>query len=411
MSTASNPIPGGKLSVRIESGGAELLEQIAAPWRALCDEANDEIFYRPEWTQAYVSAFAPEAKFTVISAWAGDRLRGVLPLLRERTWISGLPVVRLTVPGNVHSARLGLSLCRGEEGERALRAIWQALKEMPGWSFLDVSHVLEGNGLDRLAAFARSEHFPVARKRTSQTLYLPILQSSATSSKDLPPWMAETRPKFRSHLRRASRQLEEQGTLAVKHYSKADAEALHKFYSLEASGWKGAEGTAIQCNPRTRQFYDAVAQAAAEQGYLSLDLLELNSTPIAGHLAFNFQGRYFLVKAGYAESYRRYGPGQLLVNEILNQTPQRNLREFDFVGPATWDESRWASARRTSYRIFIFRNNWYGGLIYELRILLREGVRRLLGQLEDESTPLELKSQPQRSDQEKSSDKESGDAS
>jgi CelD/BcsL family acetyltransferase involved in cellulose biosynthesis len=410
MSTAGNPIPGRELSVRVESGGAELVEKLAPAWRALCDEAAEEIFYRPEWTQAYLRAFAPEAKITVISAWTGDRLRAVLPLLRERTWISGLPAVRLSIPGNVHSARLGFPLSPGEQGEQALRAVWQALKELPDWSMLDVSHVLEGSGIDRLTALARRESFPVARKRTSQTLYLPINASSADAPKDLPPWMAETRPKFRSHLRRSRRQLEEQGTLALQHYAAATPEALKKFYDLEASGWKGAEGTAIQCDRRTRQFYDAVAQAAAQQDYLSLDFLELDGKPIAGHLGFNFQGRYFLVKAGYDESYRRYGPGQLLVNEILNQAPQRGLREFDFVGPATWDEGRWASARRTSYRVFIFRDNWYGGLLYELRILLRDGVRRLLGQLENENAPLELSPFTRRSGAPQGSDTDPGDA-
>jgi CelD/BcsL family acetyltransferase involved in cellulose biosynthesis len=202
--------------------------------------------------------------------------------------------------------------------------------------------------------------------------------------------------------------LEEQGTLALTHSSTADPAALARFYDLEASGWKGAEGTAIKCDPRTLQFYNSVATAAAQQGYLSLDFLELNGKPIAGHFAFNFRGRYFLAKAGYDESYRRYGPGQLLVSEILSQTPQRGLHEFDFVGPATWDESRWASARRTSYRIFIFRNNWYGHLLYTARISARDAVRRLLGRQEDdESKPLELKSKPQGSE-EKTSDKETG---
>jgi CelD/BcsL family acetyltransferase involved in cellulose biosynthesis len=403
--TGNIKTPGREISVRAQSGGAELIEQLAADWRALCDEAGDEIFYRPEWTQAYLAAFAPRAKLIVLSAWTGQRLCGVLPLLREQAWISGLPAARLTLPANVHCFRLGLAHSSGEEGEQALRALWQALKELPGWSVFDVSHVVEGNGIDRLAALARDEGFPVARKRTSQTLYLPI---GASSNKDQPAWMAATRPKFRSHLRRARRQLEEQGTLALTHSSTADPAALERFYNLEASGWKGREGTAIQCDPRTRRFYDAVAHAAARQGYLSLDFLELSGKPIAAHFGFNFRGRYFLAKAGYDESYRRFGPGQLLVNEILNETPQRGLHEFDFVGPATWDESRWALARRTSYRIFIFRNAWYGKLLHALRISARDLARRLLGRQEDESAPLELKSRPEGSGKEKPGDKDTG---
>ena len=396
-------IPEQQLSVRVQRGGHELVEQIAGDWRRLCDESGDEeVFYRPEWAQAYLQAFEPKAEVVVVSAWAGERLRGILPLVRRRTFVSGFPVVTLTLPANVHSLRASLTVCPGLEGHLVLQSFLQAIRDLPQWDLIDVANVVEGSGLDRLVALARTYGYRTARKRTSQTLYLPI-DASATSASDKaaqPLWLAGTRPKFRSHLRRARRQLEEQGTLELKHYSAADPEALKKFYDLEASGWKGAEGTAIQCHPSTRQFYHAVAQAAARDGYLSLDFLELNGKPIAGHFGFNLRGRYFLAKAGYDETFRRHGPGQLLVSEILGETPQRRLREFDFVGPATWDESRWASARRTNYRVFIFRKNWYGELLYELRISVRDLVRRMLGQLEDESVPIELKSKPQGSDKE-----------
>jgi CelD/BcsL family acetyltransferase involved in cellulose biosynthesis len=401
-------IPGTKLSVRVQRGGQELVEQVADQWRRLCDESGDEeVFYRPEWAQAYLRAFEPGADVIVISAWAGERLRGILPLIRGRVVVSGFSVVKLTLPANVHSLRASLTVCPGEEGEAALKALWQAVKSMPHWDIVDVANVVEGSGLDRMLQLARSDGYRTARKRTSQTLYLPISASASDNLAPQQPWLAGTRPKFRSHLRRARRQLEEQGTLALTHFNSADPEALEKFYTLEASGWKGAEGTAINCNPRTRQFYDAIAQAAARDGYLSLDFLELNGQPIAGHFGFNLRGRYFLVKAGYDEAFRRYGPGQLLVNEILSQTPQRGLHEFDFVGPATWDESRWASARRTNYRVFIFRKSFYGAWLHAVRIAARDTIRSLLGRQEDENVPIELKSKPQGGEKESGADAES----
>jgi CelD/BcsL family acetyltransferase involved in cellulose biosynthesis len=387
-----------RLDVRVQAGGAELVEQVAGEWRRLCDESGDEeVFYRPEWAQAYLQAFEPQAEVVIISAWADGRLRGIVPLVRRRIVAFGLPIIKLSIPANVHSLRASLTVCRDEEGEAVLRQLWQAVKDLPRWDMVDVATVVEENGLDRLLALARAEGYPTARKRTSQTLYLPI-GAASIDPKAPPAWLVETRPKFRSHLRRARKQLEERGALELKHYDAADPAALDKFYALEASGWKGVEGTAIKCDPRTRQFYDLVAQAAAHDGYLSLDFLELNGKPIAAHFGFNLRGRYFLAKAGYDEAYRRHGPGQLLVNEILNETPQRGLREFDFVGPATWDESRWASARRTNYRIFIFNRTWYGQLLHFLRISAREKVWAMMGRLEDESAPLELKSKPQGSE-------------
>jgi CelD/BcsL family acetyltransferase involved in cellulose biosynthesis len=404
-------IPGIKLSVRVQRGRRELVDQIAGEWRRLCDESGDgEVFYRPEWAQAYLQAFEPKADVILISVRSSERLRGILPLVSRRTSMSGLSIVQLTLPANVHSARASLTVCPGQEGEAVLETLWQAATTLPRWDMIDVPNVVEGSALDRLVALAQKAGYRTARKRTSQTLYLPIDFSAAASTSDKsgtqPTWLAGTRPKFRSHLRRAKRQLEEQGTLELKHYNAADPEALEKFYTLEASGWKGAEGTAIKCDPCTRQFYDTVAQAAARDGYLSLDFLELNGKPIAGNFGFNLRGRYFLAKAGYDEAFRRYGPGQLLVNEILSQTSQRGLHEFDFVGPATWDESRWASARRTNYRVFVFRKGLYGALLYAARIAARGAARRLLGRQEDESAPLELKSKPQGSEKEPVMDSE-----
>jgi len=41
MSTQELVIPETKLSVRVQRGGHELVEQIAGEWRRLCDEARD----------------------------------------------------------------------------------------------------------------------------------------------------------------------------------------------------------------------------------------------------------------------------------------------------------------------------------------------------------------------------------
>ena len=104
-------IPGSKLSVRVQRGGQELVEQIADQWRRLCDESGDEeVFYRPEWAQAYLHAFDPKAHVIVISAWAGERLRGILPLVRGRAVVSGFPIVKLALPANVHSLRASLTV-------------------------------------------------------------------------------------------------------------------------------------------------------------------------------------------------------------------------------------------------------------------------------------------------------------
>ncbi|HET9790855.1 MAG TPA: GNAT family N-acetyltransferase [Candidatus Angelobacter sp.] len=390
-------LPGQKIVVQCQTGQAEIIDALAPAWSRLCDELQDaEPFFRPEWTRACHLAFFPDSEVILLSAWSAERLVAVLPLMKERTWFSGLPVTRLSLVATVHSFRVGMVRREGAEGDEAVRALWDAIEQMPGWDVIDIAYALEGGGLETLANTAQEAGFHVARSRTSQALYLPIASPEGKPKKDaLPPWLACTRPKFRANLRRARRQLEEQGALTLRHVTEADPEALEKFYALEASGWKGQQGTAILSNENTRVFYNEIAKAAADDGYLSLDFLELNGRPIAAHYALNVGGRYFLAKAGYDERFHRYSPGQLLVNEILNETEARGLRELDFVGPATWDEGRWAVLRRDHLHLFIFRKSFYGAMLHSIRITARGILKGLLKRSNGDDADLALLSQPQ----------------
>jgi CelD/BcsL family acetyltransferase involved in cellulose biosynthesis len=380
-----------QLAVVVRMGGLEVVEEIAADWRRLCDEIlSSEPFYRPEWTLAYLRAFAPKTKVIVLSAWADGHLRGVLPLVRGEKRICGLPASTLTCPANAHCSRFGLVHCGGVEGEEVLRSLWRHVKEIPGWDLFLAPCVVEGNGIDQFIPLAIADGYSAARHRSWQSLYLPLNSPDAGE----PAWLAETRPKFRKNLRRTLRQLEELGTVAVRHYNTADPKALDHFYRLESSGWKGKQGTAIACAPQTRCFYDEIAQAAARHGYLSLDFLELNGKPISSFLGFNQGGRYFLTKAGYDETYHRFGTGQLLAHEILKESASRGFREFDFVAAATWDEGRWATARRNHFKIFIFQKGFYGSLLHALRISGRETLKKILGRGMDENKPMKLLSPP-----------------
>jgi hypothetical protein len=389
-------LPVQETVIQCQTGQAEVIDGLAPAWSLLCDELQDsEPFFRPEWIRACLTAFFPNQQVTLFSAWSADRLMAVLPLMKERTWFCGLPVTRLSLVATVHSFRVGMVRREGPEGDEAVEAIWEAIREIPEWDVFDIPYALEGGGLETLADEAREAGFPVARRRVWQSLHLPIPPLVGTPKKDLQPaWLACTRPKFRANLRRARRQLEEQGTLTLGHVEDFDQNALDKFYALEASGWKGQQGTAILSNENTRLFYNEIAEAAAGNGHLSLDFLELNGRPIAAHYALNVGGRYFLAKAGYDERFHRYSPGQLLVNEVLNETESRGLRELDFVGPATWDEGRWAVSRRDHFHIFIFRNSFYGALLHLIRISVRTAFKALMRRATSDDADLPLLSQP-----------------
>ena len=369
------PVRERSVSVRVDRGGIGVIDALAAEWRRLCDASPTlEPFYRPEWVRASVRAFHPDADLLVLSAWTGTRLRGILPLMWQKGLRGRLSLRCLRFPDSIHVARTGLAHCGGEEGHEAVRALWEAMKRVRGWDVIDLPFVVEGNGFDELAACALADGFRTVRRYMWHSLHVSV----GWSKDEHPWWMAWTRPKFRSNLRRVRGHLVRRGELTLHHVATADPSALEAFFAIEGSGWKRKEGTAIACDPSVRQFYEEIARAAAQSGYLSLDFLELNGTPIAGHFGLCLNGRYMVLKAGYDERYHRYSPGQVLVHEILNSS--RGLNEFDFVGPATWDETRWARTRRTHYGISIFKRTVYGELAYLARFGAKARLKSLLRQ-------------------------------
>ena len=363
-------------STKVELGGVELIQNVASEWRLLCDEApSSEPFSRPDWIEAYIQSFVPQARILLISAWKEGRLRGILPLVQEQGMFSGLPVRKLISCANVHSCRFDLVRCPGPDGDQAVRAIWDGLSQLQIWDVLQMSLVPEGSGLDELLRVAADDGFQVARKPDFESLYF-RLESEAGESE---PGMAETSRKFRANLRRTRRQLEKLGRVTLQHVEDADPEALQRFFTLESSGWKGQAGTAIALQPQTRLYYELIANAAARDGCFAFDFLELNGQAIAGHFGLFRDGRYMVPKAAYDESFSRFGVGHLIVSNILREYYPRGLREFDFVGPATWDESRWASKRRSHFNLFVFSRGLYGTLLHFARISGRKALKDMLG--------------------------------
>ena len=363
------------LTARTEVGGIELLQGISDEARRLCKEANfSEAFYEPDWSEAYLRAFDPKGKLIVFSVWDDERIRAFLPLILQKDFMCGLPIRTLTPCANLHSCRFDLVCCNGAEREEALRALWREIRRCSEWNVLDLQFVKEGSAIDELLQVATRDGYFVASKLAWRALYA----TNPTPLRALEPWLGDTNRKFRANLRRTRKELEELGSVSFRHYTSADANTLERFFQLEASGWKGREGTAIACHPSTRMFYELIATAASLDGYISLDFLELNGKPISAHFALRWNGRYQLMKAAYDESYSRYGPGHLIVEDVLRKLVPLGVREFDFVASSSWDETRWASRKRNHFTWFVFPRTLYGRILYFLRISGRTLVKSIL---------------------------------
>ncbi len=359
--------------VSAHRGGVEVVDDLADEWRNLCAEAmDDQPFYRPEWIGAQLRAFVPGANVLLITARLNGRLCLVLPLIEEKCIFSGLPVRRLRSPVNAHGARFDGVRSALLESDPTISATWNFLKASVKWDLLVFPYTPEGGTIDRLVAEARASGFRTGQVPEKPSPYIPV-PSNPELLKQMPP-----NSKLRSQLRQSRNRLSARGDLRLLRVATADRKVINRFYALEASGWKGQERSAILSDPRTRQFYDEVAESAARFGYLSLYLLEAKGDLLAGHFALTTQGCCYSPKVAYNEDFRQFAPGHLIVSEILEDCRTRGIRVFDITGPNDAWKMKWTNHTHALNQYFVFGQTLVGRLAHAARFRLQPTVARCL---------------------------------
>lgn len=374
------------------------LDRLAPEWDALCALPGpaQAPFFHPGWVRAHVCAFEAPTQLALFTARYQGRLIAVLPLIRERVWFRGLPVRRWRGAAGVHSLRFDLAAAAGPLGENGARAIGRALRLRGGWDLIELRDVPAGGSAEALLAEAQAHGCRIGRWASMQTPYIDLSMAvGAGAGAATPAGMQGTKAEFRHHLRRTRRKLEAlaAGNAPTKlrlvraptSLPSQRAAELDAFYALEASGWKGRNGTAIACLPAVRRFYDQAAAALSAQHAFLLHRLELDGHPIAMSYSLCLGEQYYAIKWCYDELYAKYGPGHLLTEAILADCVQPAAgapqRRFDFTGPDADYKQKWTQTRLPHSYLYIFRGGAWGALLHDLKFVwtprLRSGLARL----------------------------------
>jgi hypothetical protein len=139
---------------------------------------------------------------------------------------------------------------------------------------------------------------------------------------DLEPrdYLASSLPsRKRKDLDRRLRRLRELGAVEYKWATGSQdvARWADDFLAIEASGWKGAAGSALACDDATEAVFRDCLAAAAKWGRLARLSLILNGKPIAMLSTFIAPPGAFGFKTAFDEAYAPYSPGFLLEREYL----------------------------------------------------------------------------------------------
>jgi CelD/BcsL family acetyltransferase involved in cellulose biosynthesis len=288
--------------------GLEAMAAIVPSWENMAAAAIEpNPFYEPWMLLPALEAFGLERGFRLVTVWHGDRLDAVLPLERSGGF-KGLPVPALSSWRHRHCL-LCTPLVRADGAVETLAALIGWLQaDGEGTSLAGLQYIpSEGPFNDALMAALKAAGIkPLVLDGYAR----PVLRRA----KDGETYVNEFIPrKERQELRRREKRLKEQGTLTQVALAPGEdiGRWIDEFLKLEASGWKGKEGTAMACSEANRRFLTETFTAAHQRGRLEMVGVDFDSKPLGRCTGFIAGEGSYAFKPAYDEAFAKFSPGIL----------------------------------------------------------------------------------------------------
>jgi CelD/BcsL family acetyltransferase involved in cellulose biosynthesis len=331
--------------------------ELSAEWDALLP-ADARPFDLHCWYAAWWRAFGEGEELAICTARRDGELVGVFPLCDGASGVAPL--------ANVHTPSFR-PLARDPEAMDALVAA--ALERGRGGVEL-IALPREDPSVERLLDGARDASMVAMVEPTYSS---PTVDTGG----DFDAWRAQSKRRWGAPLERFRRKMgrdHEAGFAIVVPPTELEAE-LDDGFRVEASGWKGAAGTAIVSQPETETFYREVAREFARRGELRFSRIELDGRTVAFDLCLLHAGRLHLLKTGFDEDFRRLAPGLVMRLSIIESCFEQGLRSHELLGGESEWKAKFQTGTRPHVSLRTYRRTPPGLARYGYRTKLRPRLR------------------------------------
>ena len=315
------------------------LEKHVDEWQELASQSVEpNVFYEPWMLIPAVRAFGQDADLMFVfiySKAARGRpaiLAGFFPIERSRGF-RGLPIPLLSLWRHLHCF-LTTPLIRQGMAADVIRTFLEWLHHnQRGCPLMELSRT-SGDG--PFAQDFTTELWPEDYYVRSHTRALIHARDCAETY--LKSAISGSR---RRELRRMRKRLGERGDVRSQLVERPtqNPSVIDKFLQLEASGWKGREGVAMQCDHARRAFFEEIAVAGMERGQLHFSCLLLDDQPIAMSCDLVSSPGCFAFKIGFDEEYASYAPGIMLALDQIQLIHSRP--DISWMDSCTSPGSAW----------------------------------------------------------------------
>jgi CelD/BcsL family acetyltransferase involved in cellulose biosynthesis len=284
----------------------DTLRSYYAAWSQLASEMPQQLpTVLPGWVDAYLRhRLKPNESWLCCFAYLGDRLVGVLLAIVTPHPILGIRWPLLSTPFDDHT-RSGDIVLAPDCASMALKALLKELvREVPNHLSLELYAVRQNSPI-WLGLQNGLEDYIIRQGHQFTYSHLDVRG-------DFDSYWASL-GKMRQDLRRRRKKLERRGRILVEMRKGTDAgeDFLPEFLALEASGWKGRNGSAILNDPDLLAFYTTLVRNFATDGGLEWYAIRVQDRLVAAQLAFRCGTSLMLPKIAYDEDFAEGAPGHL----------------------------------------------------------------------------------------------------
>jgi CelD/BcsL family acetyltransferase involved in cellulose biosynthesis len=300
-------------------GDAEL-----GAWSGLASRALEpNPFFEPAMMLSAFRLLPHDSGLALLVVSSGARWQACMPVVPVTRW-RGSPFSALSTWRHDYSF-LSTPLLDREAASDAADALVAFLRRgAKRWRFLVLDWVGEGAALEHIEAAARARRVPFVRFNSFSRAFL--------RRRDDGDYLAALGKETRRRLGQRRRALERKvGAPRVVERAGGDREAVELFLALEASGWKGQEGTALLSRPEDAEFFRELCDAFARDDRLEVRELDVDEKVLAMSCRIRAGEGTFCFKVAYDEEYKSYAPG--------NQLEIDNLEYFHECHGSSWVDS------------------------------------------------------------------------
>lgn len=347
-------------------------EQLRPEWDDLFGQGGHEatLFVGSPWHECWWRHFAGRVRPSILAVRKAGKLVGVLPLMKQKCSLHGLPVRTLSFIENRNSLHNDFMILP-DHREAVLRAaIRFMLARRDRWEALHLRNTpVNSPNHDLFLGLLDEMGLTWVRRPSYSSPYL----VPAGSWEEL---LAGRSQRVRKTLRNIRNSMHKAGAVVVRNIRtweefQAVSDAV---FAVARKSWTDSIGDSL-ATPVNRGFFTDLARVAADNGWFSLWTLELNGAIIAFEYHLTAYGKQHALRSSFDPDFAGLSPGTYLEMEILQRLfdDPGEVRIHDFGGSFDAYKKKWTDTSVDHVEIMVFNDRLYSRTLgfYEKEVIER----------------------------------------